>query len=398
MNDAAAIISTCSRLLSRPRTLTETEALAAAAACDARLEQNQYIQLQHEVQVSRPVRPRLPSEVLDAIIREIPYDKGWASLLACSSVNKEWRRKAWTRRWKEFVADITRTPLATIARRFLLPWALETMKGLQVRVLVVPRNDEPLDDLSLLLAPPTFRGLRRLGLAGDCSTFHLLMAFRSLPNLIFFQCNELHDGPVAWGEHLRLGEKEQNEIWRMGLGNLKALVIHSMKFERGGIMLQKLTTGLGPKLESLHLRLENAEAEYHGQDFAELLRNLPKNFHNNAIAKKDVIKFLRERGKDLIHLEFPNDNDCSFAKLNEFLPNIRYLGTSLSRSSIRDQDVIAFLEGAKKLENLWMSDWNAGDSLISEEIWDVASARDVELLPACFPSYTESKEENWVGL
>ncbi|KAJ3279920.1 hypothetical protein HK104_001071 [Borealophlyctis nickersoniae] len=216
----------------------------------------------------------------------------------------------------------------------------------------------------------------------------------------------MHDEPVAWGQHLQLGEKEENEIWRMGLGNLKALHA-SIQFRRGGIMLQKLTMGLGPKLESLHLA---PGAEYREQDFAELLRNLSENCpylvdfylfdwnmkdtnslhrfvktqqqlvylnlrinlsdelirtvaascptsRNWAIltCSQDVIEFLRQRGKDIIRLEFPNENDCSFAKLNEFLPNIRSLGTSQSRSSFRERDVIAFLE-AEKLEDLWMSD------------------------------------------
>ncbi|KAJ3265727.1 hypothetical protein HK104_006233 [Borealophlyctis nickersoniae] len=508
MNDAAAILSAYNRPLSSPQTLTETEARAAAAACAAWLKQNAvadhgssctarptgyYIQSQqHAAPVSRPVRPRLPSEVLDAIIREVADDKGWASLFACSLVNKEWRRKAWTRRWKWLVVGLRDPSLATTACRFLLPWALEAMKGTQVRVLeVICDEQQQLDDLPLLLAPPTFRGIRRLDFtADDCSTLHLLMAFRTLPNLIFFECNELHDEPVAWGKHLRLGEKEENEIWRMGLGNLKVLRIHCMKFRRGGIMLQKLTTGLGPKLESLHLGLRNGETEhYEEQDFAELFRNFSKNcpylvdfsvydwnmrdtnsLHcfvktqqqlvyltvaitltnnlsddlirniaasclslkylrftagdnittrcfqhlatgpflralnvdrkhrtlvtdHNAIAEKDIIEFLRQRGKDLIYLQFPNDNDCSFAKLNEFLPNIRYLfTTSPSRSSFRDQDVLAFLEGAKKLENLWIGD----SSLISKEIRDVASARKVRLNCISFPSYVNSKD--WSGL
>ncbi|KAJ3282282.1 hypothetical protein HK104_010977 [Borealophlyctis nickersoniae] len=248
------------------------------------------------------------------------------------------------------------------------------MKGMQVRFLQLLGDGEQLDDLALLLAPPTFRGIRYLKLAGNCSTSHLLMAFRRLPNLIFFECYCLYDERVAWGRHLRLGEKEENEIWRMGLGNLKALQIPLRKFERGGILLQKLTIGLGPKLESLHLDIWPAETErYEEQDFAELFRNLPKNCpylvdvsltawdmkdtnslhrflktqqqlvrltlrikhsdelirniaascpslkdygtlmtENNAIAEKDVIEFLRQRGKDLIHLRSPNDNDCSF--------------------------------------------------------------------------------------
>ncbi|KAJ3289233.1 hypothetical protein HK104_007644, partial [Borealophlyctis nickersoniae] len=120
---------------------------------------------------------------------------------------------------------------------------------------------------------------------------------------------------------------------------------------------------------------------------------------NNAIAEKDIIEFLRQRGKDLIYLELPNDNDYSFAPWNGFLPNIRHFGTTPPDRSFRNQDVIAFLEGAKKLESLWMSDWNGGDpSLLSKEIWDVASARNVVLSPLGLPSYIDSKEERWVGL
>ncbi|KAJ3277544.1 hypothetical protein HK104_003212, partial [Borealophlyctis nickersoniae] len=54
------------------RTVTETNAGAAVAACDVWLKEH-YPQPQHAV-VSRRARPRLPSEILNKIFRLVPYD------------------------------------------------------------------------------------------------------------------------------------------------------------------------------------------------------------------------------------------------------------------------------------------------------------------------------------
>ncbi|KAJ3279679.1 hypothetical protein HK104_001247 [Borealophlyctis nickersoniae] len=171
-----------------------------------------------------------------------------------------------------------RKDLAAAARYFSFPWALEVTRGIKVRDFSVDEDwRESLDDLPLLFATPIFSGIRVLSLMGDdVSTLHLLMALRSLPNLISLECDQLNDEPVDWGENLQLDETKENEAWRVGLGNLRALSIvkrPSIESEPDGIMLDKLAAGLGAKLESLRLHhpLEREQAK--GQ-FGQLLRNL----------------------------------------------------------------------------------------------------------------------------
>ncbi|KAJ3285652.1 hypothetical protein HK104_009383 [Borealophlyctis nickersoniae] len=252
MDDAATIISTCSRLLSTLPTVTEADARAAGAACEAWLKEH-YPQLQHAV-VSRRAR-RLPPEILNKIFRLLPYDYNQkAVLLACSSVNREWRRHGWPLVWREFQV---RKPLAATACQFLLPWALEAAKGIHVRDLVVARTQDSLDYLPLLLAAPIFTGLRCLSFY-DVNPSHLLVAFRSLPNLTYLELRWPIDERVAGGSDLGWTEQEENETWANGLGNLKALY---MVLSTDDIMLEKLAMGLGSRLESLRIFLYNAGGE-----------------------------------------------------------------------------------------------------------------------------------------
>ncbi|KAJ3284838.1 hypothetical protein HK104_009752 [Borealophlyctis nickersoniae] len=107
------------------------------------------------------------------------------------------------------------------------------------------------------------------------TTFHLLMVFRSLPNLVSLSLGFLTDEPVSWGKNLRLAEEEEDEIWRMGLGNLKALKIGLMEQSHtGGIMLGKLALGLGERLEMMHVGLRDPGTD---DQIAQLLRNLSNN-------------------------------------------------------------------------------------------------------------------------
>ncbi|KAJ3285550.1 hypothetical protein HK104_009439 [Borealophlyctis nickersoniae] len=223
--------------------------------------------------VSQTARSRLPEEVVNLIFRKIPYDRLKTTLLACSSINKEWRRISWRHVWKQFSPS---KDLAATARYFSYPWALQMTRGVEVRHFSDHRTGG-LDDLALLLATPMFSGIRFLSLGYDVSPLHLLMAFRSLPNLIFLGCIKLNDEPVAWGENLRLDEKEENEAWRVGLGNLRALNIDIRVY---GIVLDKLATGLSAKLESLLLRLPAPVTEQQKGQFGQLLRNLSDNCPN----------------------------------------------------------------------------------------------------------------------
>ncbi|KAJ3299121.1 hypothetical protein HK104_009994 [Borealophlyctis nickersoniae] len=485
MNDAAAVITICSRLLSNLRTLTETDARAAVAACEAWLKENRR---QPQALVSHSARSRLPQEILNLILRKIPYElPKKTTLLACSSVNKEWRRISWRHVWKQFHLWNQRKDLAAAARYLSFPWALEVTTGVEVRDLWIEDiRRESLDNLALLLATPMFSGIRVMKLGWDVSTLHLLVALRSLPNLISLHCWQLIDWPVAWGESLQLDETKENEAWRVGLGNLRVLSLEILDSEPDGFMLDKLAAGLGSKLESLRLHhpLETEQAK--GQ-FGQLLRNLsdkcpnlvdfefgantkvtdsltrfirtqqqlvhlsltsdrdvsddlirtiaasclnlkclkiwvgeyattrclqylatgpylralqirryytPRLAESNAIAEKDIVQFLQNRGKNLEHFEFPNDPKCALAPLIPFLPNIRNFGTQ-NKHRYKSEDVIAFLNGAKTLRRFWIEN----PQKIPKKVSDVAIARKVELLDMDdMPDYVESKKESWMGL
>ncbi|KAJ3291324.1 hypothetical protein HK104_006171 [Borealophlyctis nickersoniae] len=483
MNDAAAIISTCRRLLSNLQTLPETDARAAVAVCDAWLKENHLPNQRQNGALKLVARSRLPSEILNAILRKIPYDRKKTALLACSSVNREWRRHAWPQVWKRFS---TNKEVAVIVRHFSLPWARKAVEGIQVRRLEFLRQARSFDDLALLLATPVFSGIRvlRFHNLDVIGPLQLLVTFYTLPNLISLACDYAQNLWVEGGLDLRLGEKEENEVWRRGLGNLKALNIRIRLDHGSEIVLEKLAMGLGAQLKSLRLRL-NAATERGGKGFTQFLRNLSENcphlvdlsfavilnekatealqlFINTqqqlvhltlstnmisddlirtiaascpslkflhfftgynvtrrcfqhlatgpflralriqrtpgvpsiAIAEKDIVDFLSRRGKYLEYFEFPNEQNCALAPFIEFLPNIRYFDTGRPWARYQNEDVIAFLHGAQKLEHLWIGKREE----MAKEICDVACARKVELSgPIPFPSYVELKEEGWLG-
>ncbi|KAJ3279939.1 hypothetical protein HK104_001060 [Borealophlyctis nickersoniae] len=405
MGDAATIISTCSRLLSNPRTVALADAHAAVAACQAWLKEH-CRQSQHAV-VSRRSRPRLPPEILNKIFRRVPYDDDQkAVLLACSSVNKEWRHYAWPHVWKKL--EIRKKTLAYTVCQFSLPWALKATNGIHVRNLAVARTQELLDYLPSLLAAPIFTGLRCLCLwNSNLNLLHLLVAFRSLPNLICLQMHGLmQERRVAWGGNLGLTEQEENEIWSIGFGNLKALCI---RVETDGVMLEKVAMGLGSKLESLRMGLSGV----HGGKtvspiFIDGVSKLPefgrfwagmqdgRGFHS---AVPHIADFLRQRGRNLQYLRLPYDSSRALAPLAKFLPNIRHFdagGWAHWGCRSTREDVIAFLNGVRKLECLWMG----GPDDIPHQVWEVAVARKVEFRNDQFqlPDYVACKMEDWMGL
>ncbi|KAJ3290404.1 hypothetical protein HK104_006805 [Borealophlyctis nickersoniae] len=488
MDDAATIISNCRRLLSDPHTITETDARAAAAACEAWLKEHH----------PRP-RPRLPPEILNKIFRLLPYDYyEKAAMLACSSVNKEWRRHAWPHVWKK--VKVSKKSLASTASQFSLPWALDATEGIHVRDLIVGETEDSLDYLPSLLAAPVFTGLRRLCLDRDGFTnpLHLLVAFRSLPNLTYLQAWGVRYGRVALGSNLGLSDQEENETWRIGFGNLKALHI---EVASDGVMLEKLAMGLGSRLESLRIRLFwPAEESPFGRFLSMASQNCPNlvdlevdigrwgwdsvhrflttqqqlvslilrddpsddtirtvaascpnlkilyvhagedltsqcfqhlasgpslrglhidDYGGDPIAEEDFVHFLRHRGRDLHYLNLPFALDCALARLTEFLPNIRHLDAGSwydwgypdagswydwgypDAGSWYDwgypfatEDVTAFLNGAQKLERLWIN-----PDGIPHQIREAAIARKVELCTDDFelPDYAEFKMESWMG-
>ncbi|KAJ3284709.1 hypothetical protein HK104_009813 [Borealophlyctis nickersoniae] len=473
MDDAATIISTCSRLLSNPHTVTETDARAAVAACEAWLKEH-YPQLQTAV-VSRRARHRLPPEILNKIFRLLPYEEK-AVLLACSSVNREWRRHGWPHVWKKF--RVCRKSLAIPEGQFTHPLALEATKGIHVRHLVVARTQDSLDYLPSLLAAPIFTGLRCLCLSRtDASPPHLLVAFRSLPNLTYLKALRLDYGQVAWGSNLGLTGQEENETWRIGFGNLKALC---MSVDAEGIMLEKLALGLGSKLESLRIRsfargmerrldqfsstvsqicpnlvdfeLVDYQTGWYSiqrfitthQQLVSLSLSLGVNASDNMIrtiaaacvnlkifrvaaaenvtsrsfqhlasgpflqgldfvdftahpkAEGGIVEFLRHRGRDLEYLRLPNNSGRALAPFIDFLPNIRHLDPGTYACRDNKQDVIAFLNGAKKLKRLWMG---CPDN-IPHLIYQVAIPRKVEFCDGHFelPDYVELEMESWMGM
>ncbi|KAJ3270211.1 hypothetical protein HK104_004966 [Borealophlyctis nickersoniae] len=238
---------------------------------------------------SQPTRrfPRLPPETLNAVLRKISSyaDADRPTLISAASVSREWRRFGWPHVWKEFLidgdGDGVDGDVAATARRFSLPWAQKVTRGIRVRDLgIFFADDERIDALASLFAIPFFSGVRILNLhsSGSFTTFQLLVIFSSLPNLVSLMVGYLIDEPVNWGKNLRLAEKEENEIWQTGLGNMKALRIGMMEQSvTGGIMLQKLALGLGERLELMHVGLKDPGTDHWENQRAQLLQNLSDN-------------------------------------------------------------------------------------------------------------------------
>ncbi|KAJ3270522.1 hypothetical protein HK104_004911 [Borealophlyctis nickersoniae] len=109
------------------------------------------------------------------------------------------------------------------------------------------------------------------------------------------------------------------------------------------------------------------------------------------------LSILRQRGRDLRYFSLPYSPDRVLAPFTEFLPNIRYFNAGTDACRDIKEDVIAFLNGARKLERLWIG---CPDD-IPHRIWEVAIARKVKL---CWneyfelPDYVELKRESWIGL
>ncbi|KAJ3293001.1 hypothetical protein HK104_004846 [Borealophlyctis nickersoniae] len=112
------------------------------------------------------------------------------------------------------------------------------------------------------------------------------------------------------------------------------------------------------------------------------------------MAEKGVLEFVRHRGRDLEYFKFPKDPSARIAPLNEFLPNVRTFGIE-HEGAYSTEDVIAFINHADKLENLYLG---IPDE-VPQEIRDVAIARRVRLtFKEYLPDYAESMEESWMGL
>ncbi|KAJ3280568.1 hypothetical protein HK104_000579 [Borealophlyctis nickersoniae] len=103
------------------------------------------------------------------------------------------------------------------------------------------------------------------------------------------------------------------------------------------------------------------------------------------MAEKDILEFLRHRGRDLEYFVFLPAPNSRLAPLIKVLPN----------SDHRTEDVIAFINNADKVENLFIRNLNN----IPQEIHDVAIARGVKLVSGGFPPrYAVLKDESLMGL
>ncbi|KAJ3292932.1 hypothetical protein HK104_004910, partial [Borealophlyctis nickersoniae] len=437
MDDATAIISNCQSLLSSPQTLTETDARAAAAACEAWLNKNK-----RQPAITTYSRSGVssnglsfPPEILDAILRKIPYHQR-RTLLSCSLVNNAWRRNSWAHYWKELRIPV---PLAPIAGRYLLPFALEATKGIQVRMLSILSgpSDLVVKDLGLLLATPLFSGIRVLILDGSFGTFHALLALRSLPNLTYLRVYGLRDEPVAWEKYLRawekklrLNEREEEEAWKIGLGNLKALDICMTEGATGGIMMDKLAMGLGAKLESLSLELTGDETKQRKTQLARVLQNVSQKcprlvrlFLSCWDWSTDSLRRFVTTQHQLVHLILELDvhiSDQLIQTIAASCVNLKILSFNAPNNSVATRDIygdgtvtvnnmldfvrhrgrdleylafpndsnspLAFMNRADKLENLVLGEQDT----VPQEIHDAAIARGVKLLPdASLPDYVD---------
>ncbi|KAJ3299848.1 hypothetical protein HK104_006585 [Borealophlyctis nickersoniae] len=261
MDDAASVILACRRLLSQ-QTWTETEARAALAACDGWL--NKYTQPQ-------PVSPKpccVPTELVISILRQFRKEDRKTTLLTCRLVNKEWQQLAWARFW--YIVD-DKTAQRT-ASRLLHPWAVDTLKGIQVRKLDIAKTPDlgASKGLGVLLGGAMMRGIRVLRVS-PLTASQLFVIFRSLPWLIALDVlglrvdsvegasmvNQECEGGNVWRQ---LWKEKDRAIWKAGFGNLKSLsiAVHWRADNQAGLdFVDTMAASLGTELKSLSVGLHS---------------------------------------------------------------------------------------------------------------------------------------------
>ncbi|KAJ3277460.1 hypothetical protein HK104_003272 [Borealophlyctis nickersoniae] len=263
MSDIESIVSECKRLLTN---LGEEEARAAAAAWDLWLSKHQK---QRPTVKSGPRIPskggRVPLEIVLYILRNIRGDgkdqkevlqDQKRKLLACRLVNRQWREIAWGLFWYR-----VHVPTADHAvQKLLHPWAVDALHGIQVRALDIKGN---LNGLGPLLGAPWMGGIRilTLSMAVAITRSQLLMVFENLPNLISLRamiCSHSNDPDqhtMRTKEELLwlTRQKKEDEIWRRGFGNLKALVIQLEDISVALDLLGRMAVSTGLKMESLDI-------------------------------------------------------------------------------------------------------------------------------------------------
>ncbi|KAJ3282197.1 hypothetical protein HK104_011046 [Borealophlyctis nickersoniae] len=238
MDDAASVILACRRLLAQ-QTWTETEARAARAACDGWLDKYRYTQPQL---VSR--KPcRVPTELVVSILRQFRRDEDRkTTLLTCRLVNKEWRQLAWARFWYK-VEDKAAQGAAS---RLLHRWAVDALKGIQVRRLQITSDTV---DFSACRGLGALLGLPWL-VALDASRVQV-----DSVEGIFSEC----EGGKVWR---RLWKDKDRAIWKAGFGNLKSLPIAvQWDLDKYGFdFVDTMAASLGAELESLSVRMAHEPA------------------------------------------------------------------------------------------------------------------------------------------
>ncbi|KAJ3299810.1 hypothetical protein HK104_006939 [Borealophlyctis nickersoniae] len=225
-----------------------------------------------QVQWRQP--PSLPPEILNYIFRLLGCDYPKDDLISCSTVNKEWRRRGWPMIWRKVhILD----SLEAVRLQFSLPGLLNATTAVRSRWLVI-ENDGSIDPLPCLISLPVFKSLRCLTIdSRQLRPCHIMMCFHILPSLTYLRLWGLRNDWLARGSPLGLSPQEESETWKRGLAKLKGLEMQVDTDDE--TMMEKLRSGLGPKLESLRLHLNgnNREGEFDGflATMAQSCKDLP---------------------------------------------------------------------------------------------------------------------------
>ncbi|KAJ3285776.1 hypothetical protein HK104_009334 [Borealophlyctis nickersoniae] len=166
---------------------------------------------------SQPVarkQPFLPAEIIVSILRNFSGDDAITedALLTCRLVNKAWKQEAWARFWYEVAEGSTQSAV----RRFLDPAALKIMKGVQLVALSVAVQNEPIN----------------------------------------WNCRNGAEGCRVVG----MCKDKEDEVWKAGFGNLKALDIFREGEPVGEFDFLDVVD-LGAQLEYLGISDEDDERE-----------------------------------------------------------------------------------------------------------------------------------------
>ncbi|KAJ3300035.1 hypothetical protein HK104_005031 [Borealophlyctis nickersoniae] len=309
--DTASLIATCRRLLT---TLETEEARAAVDACDVWLKQQQ-----RSMRLARLNSP-LPPEVLHVILRTVNPEDRKKTYLACSLMNKSWRQR-----------EIPVGPM---------------MGGLRM----------------INLKKPGYR-------VGS-----LLTLFEIAPNLVSLRVHlkwanyedgkDIIDGSGEEGElgqdgrRVRVWKDRSEQIWKQGFARLKAL---NILLEVPHDVMMGMADGLGPNLESLHVRVVPSPGSEGAMD--SIIHKVTANCPNLKDVALDIfeedmglIRHFLESRPPLLYLSLgllPSDDALSDEILKQIAsacPNLIYLkihcGT-LTGTNLRHLAKGPFLRGCE---------------------------------------------------